>query len=295
VTSTARPLLLLASGALLFGAWPLVAGLGAISGALASIALAVLLALAASGGPCALSAAAGALGAFAAGLGGAGAPLFAGAFLLGGAYAERTFRVRTLAARAAHLAVAVLAGAIAAEGVASFSDAALPVRAVAVVVAAVLAALPALIEADDLVAHALEGVGREVTGPSRGALLAGAELRRNAEDALLDRATSRMVRPTWRALVRLGEARLRVQRARTVRSSPAASPGNETGRSPSDAVLAMLDGRIASHVAALARAYAAVDTARAAELGMDDVALRTTESAGEALEHVSRAMVDVET
>jgi len=33
---------------------------------------------------------------------------------------------------------------------------------------------------------------------------------------------------------------------------------------------------------------------RAAELGLDDAALRTAESAGEALDHVSRAIVDVQ-
>ena len=41
-------------------------------------------------------------------------------------------------------------------------------------------------------------------------------------------------------------------------------------------------------------AAVAIDTVRAAELGLDDAALRTAESAGEALEHVSRAIVDVE-
>ena len=45
---------------------------------------------------------------------------------------------------------------------------------------------------------------------------------------------------------------------------------------------------------ALARAYSAVDAARAAELGLDDAALRTVQGAGEALEHVSRAIMDVQ-
>jgi hypothetical protein len=166
------------------------------------------------------------------------------------------------------------------------ADAALAVRAVAIVVAAVLASLPRIVEADDLVAHALDAVSREVDEPAKGALAAGAELRRNADDALLDRPTSRTVRHTWRALSRLAEARLRVQLSRAVRVTP---KGGAT-----DAVLTMLDARIAEHVAALARAYSAVDTVRAAELGLDDAALRTAESAGEALEHVSRAIVDVE-
>jgi hypothetical protein len=56
----------------------------------------------------------------------------------------------------------------------------------------------------------------------------------------------------------------------------------------------MVDTRIAEHVAALARAYTAVDAARAAELGLDDAALRNAEDIGESLEEVSRAIVDVQ-
>ncbi len=166
-------------------------------------------------------------------------------------------------------------------------DATLAVRAVAVVVAAVLATIPHLVEAEDLVAHALDAVAREVDEPARGTLLAGADLRRNADDALLDRPTSRTVRGTWRALARLADARLRVQRSR-------AGAARRAKSGATDAVLTMLDARITEHVAALARAYSAVDTVRAAELGLDDAALRTAESAGEALDHVSRAIVDVQ-
>jgi hypothetical protein len=182
--------------------------------------------------------------------------------------------------------LAVFAGGLAGGLTASFADATLAVRGVAVVVAAVLAALPRLVDAEDLVAHALDAAAREVTEPAKGALLAGADLRRNADDALLDRPTSRTVRRTWRALSRLSEARLRVERSRAVRATPKSGA--------TDAVVTMLDARITSHVAALARAYAAVDTVRAAELGLDDAALRTAESAGEALDHVSRAIVDVQ-
>jgi hypothetical protein len=98
-------------------------------------------------------------------------------------------------------------------------------------------------------------------------------------------------------LLRLAEARQRVQRARGVRAAPTRTrPGSgDQVASPSDAVLAMLDVRLSEHVTALARAYVAVDRARAAELGLDDVALRTVESAGDALDTVSRAMIDVET
>lgn len=55
----------------------------------------------------------------------------------------------------------------------------------------------------------------------------------------------------------------------------------------------MIDQKIADHVAALTRAYTAVDTARAAELGLDDEAARGVDAVGETLEEVSRALVDV--
>ena len=54
----------------------------------------------------------------------------------------------------------------------------------------------------------------------------------------------------------------------------------------------MVDERIRDHVAALARAYSAVDTAAAAELGLDDAALRSVDAAGESLEQVSRAIIE---
>jgi hypothetical protein len=281
-----RPIALLGSSALLFAAWPLAARLGPIPGALASVALAVLFALGASGGASALATAYGAFAAFAAGLVSPGASVVGGALLVAGAYAERTTRVHSRGARALHVGLAVFAGAVAGGLTESFTGASLAVRAVAIVVAAVLAALPWLVEADDLVSHALASVSREVDEPAKGALAAGADLRRNADDALLDRPTARTVRQTWRALSRLAEARLRVHRSRALRA------GQKAGAT--DAVLSMLDARITEHVAALARAYSAVDTVRAAELGLDDAALRTAESAGEALEHVSRAMVDVD-
>jgi hypothetical protein len=283
---TPPPLVTAASAALLFAAWPLVARMGTIPGAFVSVALAVLLALAASGGMSALAVAQGALGAFAAGILSPGATVLGGALVVAASYAERTTRVHGRRARVLHVGLAVLAGGIAGGITASFGDATVAVRMVAVLVAAVLATIPHLVEADDLLSHELDYVSREVDEPAKGTLAAGADLRRNADDALLDRPTSRTVRRTWRALTRLAEARLRVQRSRSV--GAAAKSG------ATDAVLSMLDTRIAEHVAAIARAYSAVDTVRAAELGLDDVALRTAQSAGEALDHVSSAIVDVQ-
>jgi hypothetical protein len=286
---------LLLASATLFGAWPLAARTFAIPGAVGFVALTVLFALAASGGASALSAGFGALGALAAGLVSPGPTVLGGAILVAGVSAERTLRVRGRGARAVHFALALVSGAIAGGLVASFGWSSLALCVVAVVVASVLAATPQLVEADDLTAHALEAIARDVDEPARRTLLTGADLRRHADDALLDRSTSRTVRGTWRALLRLAEARQRVQRARVVRTVPAPRGSGDQVASPSDAVLAMLDVRLSEHVTALARAYVAVDTARAAELGLDDVALRTVETAGDALDTVSRAMIDVET
>jgi hypothetical protein len=279
------PLTTTAAAGLLFAAWPMVAKLPPIPGAVALVVLSVVVALAASGGLAALAVAQGALGAFSSGMVSPGASVLGGALLLTAAYSERTLRIRGRGPRITHLVLAAVSGAIAGGVTASFAHAPTSVRAVAVLVAAVLATIPHLLEADDLVAHALDAASREVAEPARGGLAAGADLRRNASDALLDRPTTRTVRHTWRALSRLAEARVRVERSRAVRAG-------KTGAT--DAVLTMLDARIAEHVTALARAYSAVDAARAAELGLDDAALRTAESAGDALEHVSRAIIDVQ-
>ena len=57
-------------------------------------------------------------------------------------------------------------------------------------------------------------------------------------------------------------------------------------------VVKRVDDRITEHVAALARAYAAAGTARAAEASLDDAALRSVESVGESLESMTKAIVE---
>ena len=61
---------------------------------------------------------------------------------------------------------------------------------------------------------------------------------------------------------------------------------NSVSRSLSDV------GLTPSHVGVLSRAYLAVDTAAAAEVSLDDAALRSVETVGESLEQVSKAMVE---
>lgn len=64
------------------------------------------------------------------------------------------------------------------------------------------------------------------------------------------------------------------------------------GRSQLSTGVAARESRIGDHVAALTRAYLAVDAARAAALSLDDGALRRTDAMGEDLEQVSRAIVE---
>jgi hypothetical protein len=287
-----RRLILLAAAALLFGLAPLAARLDAVSGALLLVGLAALLALAASGAANALAIAGGALGAFAFGILAPHSAVAAGAALVGLCFAERTSRVRSPGARRLHLLGAIAAGALAASLAQSFATAIPALRVVSVIVAAVLVALPLLIDADDPVAHALEAAASELTGPVAASLASGAELRRSVDEELLDRAMTAPVRQTWVSLLKLAEARTQLARSRS-RSTPSPTGVGEAAlRSPALAVVERLDARIADHVAVLTRAYTAVNTAKAAEVSLDDAALRGVEMAGESLEHVSQAMVD---
>src|SRR5580692_200501 len=184
-----RKICFLVAAAFAFGLTPFVARLGPIGGPLASVAIAVLLACAASGGPSALAIAAGAAGAFGAGVLGTASSAVAGACLVGFTFAERTIRVRTPLARAAHLGVAVVGGALAGMLSSAYASSSLAVQSVAILVASVLVALPLLIDADDPIAHALEGSSALLRDPSAGALREGAALRRHTEDALVDGET----------------------------------------------------------------------------------------------------------
>jgi hypothetical protein len=200
------------------------------------------------------------------------------------------------------VALALGSGALAGWVTAAYAGGALSVRAVSVVVAGVLLGLPLLLDADDSTAHALAGIAAAVPEPSRSALLEGAELRRAAFDVPLDRKTAREVRQTWRALLDLGEARVRLTRITSPKEPGATvddnaqnktqNPRIEKPTGQAQAVAQKLDARIAEHVRALSRALTAVDAARAAEVGLNDSALRNVETVGESFEHVSKTLMD---
>ncbi len=300
------------AAASLFVIAPLANRFGPVVSSVTLVWLGVLLAVCASGTSQSMAVASGAFGAFGSGILASVSPAAAGAVMIAAAFAERTTRIRSRTARAVHVLVALVAGALAGTLSTAFSTSSIPVIAVATLVAAVLSALPLLVEADDAVAHALDQAAASVTQPARSALLQGAELRRNAAEVPLDHATEIRVRKTWQSLLRLAEARVRLERSRPralVRIAAAPPPAGSpqlslaleapssralvAAPSAADAVLDMVDQRLEEHVTVLAKAYTAVDTARAAAIGLEDADLRTVDSLGDSLEDESRAMVEV--
>lgn len=276
-------LALLVAASAAFGFWPFAGRLGPVLGSLGLLVIGVLLSLAASATTDGLAAAGGALGALAASLAEPASPAAFGAALVGFCYAERTLRVRGGTARLVHVGGALVAGALAGTVTSAYAGASFEIRAVAAGVAAVLAALPLFVEADDPIAHALDGLAEDVGKEAGASLAEGAALRRQVDERLLDAASIKDVRGSWRALVKLGEARARLERASL-----------EKGSAARGAVARRVDQRIAEHVAALRRAYLAADTAHAAEAAeesRDKRALEGVEAAGEKLEATSEALI----
>lgn len=287
-----KKLSLFAMAALAFAAAPYALRGGPVTGSLALLALGVGLALAASGSFAALAAAGGALGAFASGVLSPVSPAAGGAVLVGLAFAERTSRVRGTKERLLHIAAGLLAGALAGTLTHAYTSASTSVRIVAAVVAAVLVALPLFVEADDPVAHRLDAFADDVAEPARTALREGADLRRAADPSLLGRADARQVKRTWAALLRLAEARSRLERSVLAKHRAVLEQAKDGPAARAAAVVKRVDERIAEHVSVLARAHAAVDTAHAAEASLDDAALRSVESVGESLETMTKAIVE---
>jgi hypothetical protein len=286
------------AAASLFAFAPLAGRFGAVPSSVALVWMGVLLAIFASAGSgsWSLSIGAGALGALANGVLASTSPVVAGAVLVAAAFTERTTRIRSRTARAVHVLLALVGGALAGSLSHAYTGAAVPVLAVAAIVAAVLAALPLLVEADDPVAHALDVAADSVSGAVKASLTNGAELRRSSSEVPLDRPTAARVKTTWQSLLRLAEARVRLERTRPaalVRIANANVEGPPAPPSAADQVLGMLDSKIADHVGALAKAYTAVDAVTAARIGIDDSAMKTVDSMGDSLDEVSRALVEV--
>ena len=274
-----RPLTLLAASAMAYGLLPMTGRLGTVLGAVIAVVFGVLLALASSFAPSAIAVASGALGAFLSGVLANQIPALAGALLLGLAFAERSLRVRDKNSRIVHVMLALGAGGLAGYLSTHYAGSEPLVRSVVVVVAAVLAMAPLMVQADDPVAHALDELGTDIEGTAGEKLHAGAELRRSVDESLLEADSARDARRAWKSLLRLGQARIRLA---NVRSS------NERR----EAVTRRVDQRISEHVESLTRMYTAADAASAVKLSIDDGALRNVESAGETLDEVSKAIME---
>jgi len=186
-----------------------------------------------------------------------------------------------------HLALAVVAGALAGHLGSAYGTASPAVRTVAIIVAAVLVTLPLFVDADDPLASALTGLAEDIPEPGRAALRDGAELRRCVDEAMLDRRTARQVRQTWRALLRLAQARARIEAGAARRAN-----GDGSSNAHARSVVDRLDQRLVEHVAALRKAYMAADAANAAELSLDDRALRSTEDLGDSMEQTAQVILD---
>ena len=159
--------------------------------------------------------------------------------------------------------------------------------------------LASFFTAQPMLAHSLDGAALEVAEPARTSLKQGAEIRRHAHEIPLDTSAARNVHKTWAALDKLATARVRLEKSQSRNNAVNADRAEGSYREPAPAptaaqsVVAMVDQRIADHVKALSRAYAAVDTARAAAVGLDDVALKGALTVGDSLEDASKAMVEV--
>lgn len=268
--------LLVAAGAA-FGFLPLSGRLGVVFGAGAAVLLGVLLALAASFTPNALAVTGGALSALASGVLANNGPAIAGAALMLGAFAERTWRVQGRDPRLVHALSAACAGALAGYLSTRFAAADPLVRGVVVMLCAVLALAPLLVPADDPTAFALDHLADEVSEPAKSTLRAGAELRREVDESVLDSDTAGDSRRAWKNLVRLARARARL---------------SDTSKSESaKRVARRVDQRLADHVESLTRMYTAVETRSAAELSLDDGSLENVQVKGATLDDVSDAIV----
>ena len=247
------------------------------------VVLGVGLALLASAHVNALSVTTGAFAALGAGVLGATSPVAAGAAFVMLVFAERTMRVRGNIPRAAHVLLSLIAGGMSGAITAMYVGAPTLVFAVACATAAVIAALPLLIDADHPVAHMLDLIAAELPTDVRKSLQEGASLFRETRDLPLDASVTKEVHTAWISLQKLAQARAKIEPHARLRSGKHVQ-----------GVVAMLDKRIVDHVALLSRAITATDTASAARLGLDDRALRNVESASLVLEANNDAMVDVE-
>jgi hypothetical protein len=188
-------------------------------------------------------------------------------------FAARTVRGRSDTIRGVGLLTSLVSGAVAAAVVSHYAAAAIGIRAASVLVGGVLAALPLMVPTDDAVAWSLVSYAREVGETSKATLLRAAALRRRIDGEIegLSGLAQRRLEKAWSALESTACARV---------LSRGASAD-------------VLDQRIASHVDALERAYAAADERLARSAGLDDKALHNVRLEADAFAAEAAALAEV--
>ncbi len=261
-----------ALGALLAGA-PMLAHMPAALAAALALSACIATAGIASGAFSALAVATGALAAVSAAALAPVSPELAGGLMVALLLAARSVRGRSDAVRGIAVLTALASGAASAAVVTHFAGAPIAIRAAAVLVGGVVASLALLVPADDAIAWSLVHYAGEMGEAPRGVLLRAVALRRRVEGEIEGLGAS---------------ARRRLDRAWTSLEGTARSRLLARG-----ATAEVLDRRIASHVDALERAYAAADERFARTAGLDDKALHGVRLEADAMAAEASALAEV--
>ncbi|MEI8254597.1 MAG: hypothetical protein WCJ30_02890 [Deltaproteobacteria bacterium] len=261
-----------ALGALLAGT-PLLAQIPAALAAALALSACIATAGIATGSWSALAVATGALAAVSAAALAPVSPELAGAVMIVLLLAARSVRGRTDAIRGIAMLTALASGAASAAVVTHFAGAPIAIRAAAALVGGVIASLALLVPADDGVAWSLVHYAGEMPEAPRAVLLRAVALRRRVEGEIEGLGTN---------------ARRRLDRAWT--SLEATTRSRLLARG---ATADVLDRRIASHVDALERAYAAADERFARTAGLDDKALHGVRLEADAMAAEASALAEV--
>ena len=206
----------------------------------------------------------------------------AGAVVLAAVFAERTLRVRGGVGRTVHLGASLLAGSAAMFLAQAFGARDMSLFGVAIAVGTALCALPLLIDADDAVAAELDRISKVVPANVAQELRNAAQMRRRAKDVAMDADVAKNVDGTFETLLRLAEARVRVQAA------------SESDGESAQKVAALVDGKISLCASAIRKALAASDAVRAYATARDDQELHALSAKSESIEEVSRTLLEAE-
>jgi hypothetical protein len=189
--------------------------------------------------------------------------------------APRALRGRNALLRGSHVLAALAGGGVASAIAQSFDHGRIAVQGAAVLVAGIVAAGAMAFPSDDAVGFALAQLAPELPDETRPHVLRALALRRSLahdEDPGVSRRGRDRLERAWHALVEAARARLFAQ-------------GNSA---------ALLETRIASHVDALERVYAAAGERQARVVGLDDKALTAARLEGDALLAEASALAEVD-